>query len=182
MRCEMTKLLREAPPAAGTKSSVTFTVDTIKLKLKVNFKVKRGGVVQIGELARRSGLTASRIRFYEEQGLLKATRQANGYRTYSPDALLTLNIIISAQRAGFALEDIGGLLPSENAGWQGDELLSALIKKVEDIKAMQKRLSKTRKQIESLISSIESKPEGLTCAENTDRVLTHFRAVTLEPE
>src|ERR1700730_18655862 len=93
-----------------------------------------GKMMQIGELARRSRLTASRIRFYEEQGLLKATRQANGYRTYSPDALVTLNIIISAQRAGFALENISGLLPSEDAGWRGDELLSALIK-VEDIRA-----------------------------------------------
>jgi len=136
-------------------------------------------MMQIGELAKRSGLTASRIRFYEEQGLLHAIRQANGYRTFSPDALVTLNIIVSAQRAGFALEDISGLLPSEDARWRGDELLSALLKKVEDIKAMQKRLAQTREQIESLIASIESKPEGLTCAENTDRVLTQFKAVTL---
>jgi hypothetical protein len=35
--------------------------------------------MQIGELARRSGLAASRIRCYEEQGLLRAIRQANGY-------------------------------------------------------------------------------------------------------
>jgi len=134
--------------------------------------------MQIGELAKRSGLAASRIRFYEEQGLLRATRQANGYRTYSPDALVTLNIIISAQRAGFSLEDISGLLPSEDAGWRHDELLSALHKKVEDIKEMQKRLSQTRKEIESLITSIQSRPDGLTCAENADRVLTHFKAVT----
>ena len=134
--------------------------------------------MQIGELAKRSGLTASRIRFYEEQGLLRAIRQANGYRTYSPDALVRLNIIVSAQRAGFALEEIGGLLPSEDAGWRGDELLSALLRKVEDIKVMQRRLSQTRKQIESLIASIESKPEGLTCAENTDRVLAQFKKVT----
>jgi DNA-binding transcriptional MerR regulator len=135
--------------------------------------------MQIGELAKRSGLAASRIRFYEEQGLLRATRKANGYRNYSPHALVTLNIIVSAQGAGFALGDIIGLLPSEDAAWRRDELLSALLKKVEDIKAMQKRLSQTRKQIESLIASIESKPEGLTCAENTDRVLAQFKEVTL---
>ena len=135
--------------------------------------------MQIGELARRSGLTASRIRFYEDQGLLHATRQANGYRTYSPDALVTLTIILSAQRAGFALEDIRGLLPSKYAGWRGDQLLSVLLKKIEDIKAMQKRLALTRKQIESLVASIQSKPEGLTCAENTNRVLARFKAATL---
>jgi DNA-binding transcriptional MerR regulator len=113
---------------------------------------------------------------------IASAMRSKGYRTYSPDALVTLNIIISAQRAGFALEDISGLLPSKDAGWRGDELLCALIKKVEDIRAMQKRLSKTRKQIASLIASIKDKPQSLTCAENTDRVLTHFRAVTLEPE
>jgi DNA-binding transcriptional MerR regulator len=135
--------------------------------------------VQIGELAKRSGLAPSRIRFYEEEGLLRPTRQANGYRTYSPNALVTLNIIISAQRAGFTLDEISSLLPSKGAGWRHDELLSALHKKIEDIKAMQKRLSRIRGEIESLIASIQAKPEGLTCAENTDRVLTHFKAVTL---
>ena len=137
--------------------------------------------MQIGELAKRSGLAASRIRFYEEQGLLSAVRKANGYRTYAPDALMTLNIIVSAQQAGFALEEISGMLPSKKAGWRGDELLSALLKKVEDIKAMQKRLSLTRKKIESLIASIKNKPGGLTCAENTDRVLVRFKEVSLEP-
>ena len=50
---------------------------------------------------------------------------------------MTLNIVISAQRAGFALDEISSLLPSKGAGWRHDELLSALHKKVEDIKAMQ---------------------------------------------
>lgn len=38
--------------------------------------------MKIGELARRTGLAASRIRFYEEAGLLVVQRQANGYRDY----------------------------------------------------------------------------------------------------
>jgi len=86
----------------------------------------------------------------------------------------------AAQRAGFALEDISSLLPSEKAGWRGRELLGASHKRVNDIKAMQKRLLETRREIESLIASIQSKPEGLTCAENIDRLLTRFKAVTLE--
>ena len=134
--------------------------------------------MQIGELAERSGLTASRIRFYEERGLLRASRKANGYRTYSPDVLVTLNIIVSAQEAGFALDDIKDLVPSEDAVWRHEELLGVLHKKLEDIKAMQQRLSQARKNIESLLTSIQSKPEGLTCSENTERVLTHFKAVT----
>ena len=55
----------------------------------------------IGELARRSGLNASRIRFYETKGLISVTRRANGYRAYSAEALVVLNIITGAQDAGF---------------------------------------------------------------------------------
>ncbi len=46
--------------------------------------------MKIGELAERTGLATSRIRFYERIGLLKAARrQANGYRSYPDDAVLT---------------------------------------------------------------------------------------------
>ena len=52
----------------------------INLKAKFNVKLR---AMKIGELAGRTGLAASRIRFYERIGLLKAVeRQANGYRSY----------------------------------------------------------------------------------------------------
>ncbi|MGH8410398.1 MAG: MerR family DNA-binding transcriptional regulator, partial [Pseudomonas sp.] len=38
--------------------------------------------MNIGELAERSGLAASKIRFYEAQGLIQVERQGNGYRRY----------------------------------------------------------------------------------------------------
>ena len=62
--------------------------------------------MKIGELAKRSGLTASRIRFYEANGLMPSvTRQANGYRDYDEDAVWILEIITGAQAAGFTLDD-----------------------------------------------------------------------------
>ena len=63
--------------------------------------------MQIGALARTSGLAASTIRFYESKGLLPpASRQANGYRDYSPQAPALLALIASAQQAGFTLDEI----------------------------------------------------------------------------
>lgn len=60
--------------------------------------------MRIGELAQRSGLTASRIRFYETSGLIDAVeRNANGYREYTAEAVVTLDIITEAQKAGFSL-------------------------------------------------------------------------------
>jgi len=68
--------------------------------------------LQIGEMAKRSGLNASRIRFYEAQGLLSVPRRANGYRAYSAEALVALNIITSAQSAGFAIEENADSCPA----------------------------------------------------------------------
>ena len=62
--------------------------------------------MKIGELAQRTGLAASRIRFYESIGLLKLVqRQANGYRSYPEEAVLVLNLITTAQQAGFSADD-----------------------------------------------------------------------------
>ncbi len=63
--------------------------------------------MKIGELAKRTGLPTSTIRFYESKGLLNAVaREANGYRTYPPEAVAVLSIITGAQQTGFSLDEI----------------------------------------------------------------------------
>jgi DNA-binding transcriptional MerR regulator len=58
--------------------------------------------MRIGELAKVTGITPSRIRFYESEGLITPPpRQGNGYRNYSADVADLLKIIDRAQRAGF---------------------------------------------------------------------------------
>lgn len=131
--------------------------------------------MNIGELAKRSGLTASTIRFYERSGLLTAVeRRPNGYRTYSPQAALTLDLIATAQKAGFSLEEIRTLLPSNIGSWERDVLIAALRRKVSDIAALQKRLAQSRTQLLSVIADIESKPDDVDCAANAQRVLTRI--------
>lgn len=61
--------------------------------------------MRIGELAECTGLAPSRIRFYEGIGLLTVERRQNGYRTYPPQAVLVLDLIATAQQAGFSLDD-----------------------------------------------------------------------------
>ena len=131
--------------------------------------------MQIGELAKQSGLTVSSIRFYEAQGLISVSRRANGYRAYSADALLALNIIASARDAGFTLAEIHRLMPGDLSRCRDGALLGALRKRVDDIRAIEKRLAQTRLQIEALIADIEDKPEGMTCEANVDRVLSQFK-------
>ena len=131
--------------------------------------------MQIGELARRSGLNASRIRFYEAEGLISVSRRANGYRVYPAEALVALNIIISAQEAGFTLAEIRQLMPGDSSNWRDGALVGALRKRVDDIKAIELRLARSRLQIEALIADIEDRPDGMSCRANTDRLLMRFR-------
>ena len=136
-----------------------------------------GGGMRIGELAERSGLAPSRIRFYEASGLLSAVeRGANGYRRYGPEALSTLEIITSAQTCGFTLEEIRPLLPMRHSeAWQRQELLAGLRRKLEEITLMQKRLARNRRRLMGVIASIENKPPDIPCKDNMQRVLAKIR-------
>jgi DNA-binding transcriptional MerR regulator len=131
--------------------------------------------MRIGELARRSGLSTSRIRFYEVKRLLNVVpRKANGYREYPADALTILGIIIGAQRAGFSLDEIRQILPADLSNWRRGELMGALRRKVADIEQMEKRLRQSKRQLCALIRKIESKSDDVGCAENAKRLLKEF--------
>jgi DNA-binding transcriptional MerR regulator len=64
-------------------------------------------LMTIGELAKRTNVSTSLLRYYEKEQLLQPSgRTASGYRLYSPDAERTLRFIRRAQRYGFSLNDI----------------------------------------------------------------------------
>src|SRR5258708_37861170 len=104
----------------------------------------------MGGLGEGAGLRAPRLRAHEAQGLISAARRANGYRAYSNEALMTLDIITSAQDAGFTLGEIRRLVPANVSHGRSGALLGALRKKIDDIRAMEKRLAQTRLQIVAL--------------------------------
>lgn len=133
--------------------------------------------MKIGELAERSGLNASRIRFYEASGLLQpVTRQANGYREYPSDALLILQIIVNAQKAGFTLDEIRALVPSDLSTWKHDELIEGLQRKVAEIEVLEERLAQSKARLIELIDEVQNKPDGLDCAGNAKRLLSRIRS------
>lgn len=128
--------------------------------------------MKIGELARRTGLAPSTIRFYESKGLLNAvSRQENGYRAYPPEAVAVLSIIVNAQQTGFTLDEIKQVLPEDFSTWRHEELLAALRKKIADIEAMEVKLAQNKFNLLSLIQLIDAKPEGMECKDNAVRVM-----------
>jgi DNA-binding transcriptional MerR regulator len=60
----------------------------------------------IGDVARRTGIAPSAIRFYESEGLLPAASRAGGKRTFSAESIDSLTVIRMARELGFTLEDI----------------------------------------------------------------------------
>ncbi len=63
-------------------------------------------LLTIGELARRTGLSVSAIRFYEEKGLVEALRTAGNQRRFLRGDIRRLSFILIAQKLGLALADI----------------------------------------------------------------------------
>ena len=63
--------------------------------------------LQIGQVAKRTGLTVDAIRFYERSGLLpRPPRTEGGYRLYHEPEVADLEFIRRAQRLGFSLNEI----------------------------------------------------------------------------
>jgi len=63
-------------------------------------------LLTIGEVARRSGVASSALRFYEERGLIASERAGSGHRRYPRSALRRIAFIVFAQKIGLSLEEI----------------------------------------------------------------------------
>ena len=133
--------------------------------------------MKIGELSKRTGLSASRIRFYEQSGLLQAAeRGLNGYRSYPPEMVQVLELITIAQGVGFSLDEIRALLPPGLQGWDHGAVVGALRQKITDIKVMERKLQSRKRQLQALLTDIEARPENMDCHDNARRVLSHVLA------
>ncbi|MBS1878534.1 MAG: redox-sensitive transcriptional activator SoxR [Actinobacteria bacterium] len=67
-------------------------------------------LLTIGEVAKRSGVAASALRFYEEKGLISSERAGSGRRRYPRPVLRRIAFVVFAQRVGLTLEEIGAEL------------------------------------------------------------------------
>ena len=63
-------------------------------------------LLAIGELARRTGVSVSAIRFYEEKGLLSSMRNAGGQRRFARSDIRRVSFVLIAQKLGLTLSEI----------------------------------------------------------------------------
>jgi MerR family transcriptional regulator, redox-sensitive transcriptional activator SoxR len=109
-----------------------------------------GVPLTIGQLAQRSGVAPSALRFYEEKGLIHSERNASGYRQYPRAVIRRVAFIVFAQRVGLTLEEIADAL---------DRLPENRVPTREDWA----RLSEGwRERIDGRIAELERLRDGLT--------------------
>lgn len=80
-------------------------------------------LVSIGELAMRSGVATSALRYYESRGLIAASRNAGNHRRYPRAALRRIAFIRAAQSVGLTLQEIRDALarlPSDRTPTRAD--------------------------------------------------------------
>jgi DNA-binding transcriptional MerR regulator len=109
--------------------------------------------MKIGELARRNGITAKTLRYYEEIGLVPvATRTAGGYRDYDLSSEVRLTFIRSGQAIGLTLAEICDLLTIRDDGRTPcaaatdllDDHLAQLTERIRDLQALRRNLRELR--------------------------------------
>lgn len=117
--------------------------------------------MNIGQAARRSGLSAKMIRYYESIGLLKpALRSDSGYRLYQQDDLHRLAFIKRSRDLGFSLEEVARLLTL----WQDRQRASA------DVKALaSQHIDDLNRRIEELVSLRDTLSELVAHCQGDDR-------------
>jgi DNA-binding transcriptional MerR regulator len=103
--------------------------------LKVKACLKGTLAMQIGELARRFGVAPSKIRFLEDEGLVRPVRRTRaGYREYDESSAEALAMILQAQSLGFTLEEIkGALAETKRHGLRHDYLIGQIARKLTEL-------------------------------------------------
>ena len=67
-------------------------------------------LLTISDVARRSGVAASALRFYEQRGLIRSERTGSGHRRFPRAVLRRIAFIVFAQRVGLSLEEVAETL------------------------------------------------------------------------
>jgi DNA-binding transcriptional MerR regulator len=125
----------------------------------------RNESMQIGQIAKQTGVSIDAIRFYERSGLLAAPpRSEGGFRLYSPDDLFSLQFIRNLQTLGFSLNEIRDFLSLRGNDLRAcSEVQKMLDHKLHDVRAKRIALVRLEGEIRAAIKKCNSqlrRPRG----------------------
>ena len=90
--------------------------------------------MKVSELALRTGVSAHRLRRYEELGLIRAERTGAGYREFAERAVREVTFIAMSRELGFSLKEIGESVPRYRAGTLTfEQLIEIMRQRIADV-------------------------------------------------
>ena len=111
-------------------------------------------LISIGQLASKSEVNASTLRYYESVGLLPIPQRINGQRRYDDTLIDRISFIKIAQQTGFTIQEIALLLE----GFKSTESITEQWERMAEQK--RRELEQRKNQIQSMIQILEN---GLQC-------------------
>lgn len=139
----------------------------------------QGPSFTIGELARRAGVSADTIRYYERRRVLQPpARGANGYRRYDAASVQRVQFVRNALRVGFSLKQIAGFLHARETGRPPcREVRAAAGRIVEDMNRQIREMIASRSAIIAMLSDWDQRLDT-TPAGTPARLLDHTSTLT----
>lgn len=105
--------------------------------------------MKIGEVARRAGIPASTLRFYEKEKLIIRPLRVSGHRDYDQGVFLNLELIRMALESGFSVRETRTLIHGFSSTTRPAERWRALAaRKLLDVRARIARLQRTEELLE----------------------------------
>jgi DNA-binding transcriptional MerR regulator len=101
-------------------------------------------LLSIGELAERTGVATSALRYYDELGLVRPTIRTSGRRRYAPSAVAQVGVIVFLREVGFSLTEIRRFL----AAGEHQSRQQIIDRKLSELAAQQHRLDVARTLLE----------------------------------
>jgi MerR family redox-sensitive transcriptional activator SoxR len=127
-------------------------------------------LIGISEVAQRTGLQSSALRYYERAGLISSAARAGGRRQYDPSVLQRLAAIALLQEAGFTIAEVRRALGATNDAWR-----SLAQQKLGELDAHMARVAAAK---ELLVSALRCECAGLdTCELVAQRRGRHRKVV-----
>src|SRR3954470_20534547 len=139
--------IRTAPPAKSAASAIRRLLSLALGYRRSHFttssrlEVKRVKDLDIAEVAQRSGVPASTLRFYEEKGLIATTGRRGLRRLFDPGVLERLALIALGRAAGFSLDEIARMFAPDGRPRIDRKMLAA---KAEELDGKIRELSALR--------------------------------------
>ena len=118
----------------------------------------------IGEVARRAGIAATTLRYYEQIGLLAPAARVGGQRRYGDAILARLEVIRLYKTAGFALDDIAVLFADDAPGRPVSRALAR--SKLAEIDARMAELRRAREIVEGGMACTCPSIDDCSCGVN----------------